>query len=209
METMSIETIISYIILCFLFILILLLLTALVFLMSKIYISGRFAHRVVYGYSPHQANPVPAIDPGTPILTRPDVDLITSRTWENHEGAGDLDDVSENKLRCSICLERVREKDRVKILKGCMHVFHIGCIDEWLLTRSPLCPNCRRDVRSDIWTIHEGTLQNESQVNLQTGAQENQVVNQIHLQVASHQSEQPELLDSQVIDLQADLSLEV
>jgi uncharacterized protein YhhL (DUF1145 family) len=52
----------------------------------------------------------------------------------------EINESEEGQYVCSICLEEVRKRERVREL-GCGHVFHIGCIDEWLVRRSH-CPNC-------------------------------------------------------------------
>jgi len=54
-----------------------------------------------------------------------------------------LSDSEEGLYVCSVCLEEVRTRERVREL-DCGHVFHIGCIDEWLVRRSQ-CPNCNQD----------------------------------------------------------------
>ena len=49
--------------------------------------------------------------------------------------------VYNKKIYCSICLKK-SDSDIVRELK-CNHVFHIGCIDEWLSNHNtcPLCKN--------------------------------------------------------------------
>ncbi|CAI0392870.1 unnamed protein product [Linum tenue] len=44
---------------------------------------------------------------------------------------------------CSICLEEYEVGDCLRVLPNCDHVFHRGCIDLWLSTRSSSCPICR------------------------------------------------------------------
>ena len=62
------------------------------------------------------------------------------REWEGEgEGEGEEDEV------CAICLVRFRMQDDVRVLGICEHVFHLGCIDQWL-TLSATCPYCKRDV---------------------------------------------------------------
>lgn len=43
---------------------------------------------------------------------------------------------------CSVCLSEFNEGDEVGVLPGCAHVFHVLCIDKWLLSHSN-CPLCR------------------------------------------------------------------
>lgn len=48
---------------------------------------------------------------------------------------------------CAVCLEDYVSGDRLRVLP-CLHEFHALCIDEWLTTRQPLCPVCKRDART-------------------------------------------------------------
>ncbi|XP_011088808.1 RING-H2 finger protein ATL57 [Sesamum indicum] len=43
---------------------------------------------------------------------------------------------------CTICLSELRERETVKLIPYCGHVFHPGCIDTWLSTHVT-CPLCR------------------------------------------------------------------
>lgn len=51
----------------------------------------------------------------------------------------------DNEKTCVICLQDFENKDEGRELPGCRHVFHVKCIDEWLV-RQGSCPVCRRDV---------------------------------------------------------------
>uniref|UniRef100_A0ACD5WQN8 Uncharacterized protein n=1 Tax=Avena sativa TaxID=4498 RepID=A0ACD5WQN8_AVESA len=46
---------------------------------------------------------------------------------------------------CAVCLSEFVERERVRLLPGCSHAFHIDCIDTWL-QGSARCPFCRRSV---------------------------------------------------------------
>lgn len=43
---------------------------------------------------------------------------------------------------CAICLEELREGEKVKMVVYCKHVFHPECIDAWLAAHVT-CPICR------------------------------------------------------------------
>lgn len=43
---------------------------------------------------------------------------------------------------CSICIEQVNDKELVKRLPKCGHMYHAGCIDTWL-DKNNICPVCR------------------------------------------------------------------
>ncbi|KAJ1554860.1 hypothetical protein HK096_000806, partial [Nowakowskiella sp. JEL0078] len=55
------------------------------------------------------------------------------------------------KAICSICLEALKTQDLYRKLH-CSHLFHVECIDVWLVKRSRFCPLCRIDV---INGVHE------------------------------------------------------
>ncbi|XP_020110025.1 RING-H2 finger protein ATL74-like [Ananas comosus] len=44
---------------------------------------------------------------------------------------------------CAICLSDFADGERVRVLPGCGHQFHVACVDRWLASRSS-CPTCRR-----------------------------------------------------------------
>ncbi|XAR58836.1 hypothetical protein NMG60_11014400 [Bertholletia excelsa] len=44
---------------------------------------------------------------------------------------------------CAICLGEFVEGEKVRVLPGCRHVFHVKCIDKWLASHSS-CPTCRQ-----------------------------------------------------------------
>ncbi|KAI3470661.1 hypothetical protein Pfo_027324 [Paulownia fortunei] len=43
---------------------------------------------------------------------------------------------------CSICLADYKESDLLRLLPDCGHLFHLKCIDPWLILH-PTCPICR------------------------------------------------------------------
>ncbi|CAN8284674.1 unnamed protein product [Cochlearia groenlandica] len=50
---------------------------------------------------------------------------------------------------CTVCLSLFEEKDRVRMLPNCKHVFHVACVDTWLTTQST-CPICRSEVEPTL-----------------------------------------------------------
>lgn len=49
-----------------------------------------------------------------------------------------------NYKTCSICIDDYEEESEIRQL-NCNHIFHITCIDPWLLKESYKCPLCRDD----------------------------------------------------------------
>jgi Ring finger domain len=43
---------------------------------------------------------------------------------------------------CAVCLCEFLKEDKLRLLPGCGHAFHLNCIDTWLLSNST-CPLCR------------------------------------------------------------------
>ncbi|KAJ0233498.1 RING-H2 finger protein ATL32 [Hirschfeldia incana] len=57
-----------------------------------------------------------------------------SSVKESKIGSGDLE--------CSICLNELEDRETVRLLPVCNHLFHVDCIDAWLYSHST-CPVCR------------------------------------------------------------------
>ncbi|MCL7027262.1 hypothetical protein MKW94_008338, partial [Papaver nudicaule] len=49
-------------------------------------------------------------------------------------------------LDCAICITKFEKQDELRLLPNCSHVFHSGCIDQWILLSNHNCPICRSDV---------------------------------------------------------------
>ncbi|XP_013408486.1 E3 ubiquitin-protein ligase arkadia [Lingula anatina] len=58
----------------------------------------------------------------------------------------DSGDDSNHMEKCTICLSELEEDEDVRRLP-CMHLFHIECVDQWLVTNKR-CPICRVDIEA-------------------------------------------------------------
>lgn len=48
---------------------------------------------------------------------------------------------------CSICLDPLECDDYIRAL-ACGHVFHVACVDAWLISRRAFCPLCKAEYHS-------------------------------------------------------------
>jgi len=65
---------------------------------------------------------------------------------------------SENQT-CPICFEDYKVGDKVITLPRCEHSFHPECVSGWL-TKNPLCPMCRGNVRTGLYDAGSQTQGN-------------------------------------------------
>ncbi|XP_020585722.1 E3 ubiquitin-protein ligase RHA1B-like [Phalaenopsis equestris] len=56
------------------------------------------------------------------------------------EGEGQLRPVADG---CAVCLLEFEEREEVRWLSNCRHVFHRGCLDRWVDHDQRTCPLCR------------------------------------------------------------------
>ncbi|XP_042462395.1 NEP1-interacting protein 2-like isoform X2 [Zingiber officinale] len=59
--------------------------------------------------------------------------------------AKDSVDASGERRSCAVCLQEVEVGDMARRLPICQHMFHLPCIDSWLV-RQASCPLCRTDI---------------------------------------------------------------
>jgi hypothetical protein len=59
----------------------------------------------------------------------------------------DINKLSEDKKRCSICLENFKNGDD-SIILPCIHIFHSECIKKWMKNNG-ICPICKLKINSN------------------------------------------------------------
>ncbi|GJN30521.1 hypothetical protein PR202_gb18834 [Eleusine coracana subsp. coracana] len=52
---------------------------------------------------------------------------------------------ARSSLECAVCLAEFEDRDELRVLPACCHVFHPACIDPWLAA-AVTCPLCRADL---------------------------------------------------------------
>ncbi|CAH9073282.1 unnamed protein product [Cuscuta europaea] len=89
--------------------------------------------------------------PPSPAWSGVDVEVIENLPVFTHglPAAEGLDDDTRMGLggtdECCICLGIFEDKEIIKVMPECMHVFHSHCIGRWLTARST-CPLCRSSI---------------------------------------------------------------
>ncbi|TKY58318.1 NEP1-interacting protein 2 [Spatholobus suberectus] len=78
---------------------------------------------------------------GAKGLSRDSVEKIPKITITSDNNV----DASGEKVSCSVCLQDFQLGETVRSLPHCHHVFHLPCIDKWLIKHGS-CPLCRRDL---------------------------------------------------------------
>ena len=79
---------------------------------------------------------------------------ILSNNNPNMHPMADLDHLTRKRYRellgprrdmCTICQTNIHGNSYIRQLK-CNHIFHVKCIDRWLLTGDARCPNCNCNI---------------------------------------------------------------
>nr|CAB3470607.1 unnamed protein product [Digitaria exilis] len=72
-----------------------------------------------------------------PVETLPTFAYARQQTDGEHGGTASCE--------CAVCLSAVQEGEMVRQLPTCRHVYHIDCIDMWLVAHRT-CPLCRSEL---------------------------------------------------------------
>eukprot|EP00347_Sterkiella_histriomuscorum_P007155 403350055 len=71
-------------------------------------------------------------------LTKQQFDKIPIKIWKNVK--------STDSKTCSICFDEFTKDQKVKVLNGCKHEYHEGCLGKWL-EGEKRCPVCNKEVQ--------------------------------------------------------------
>ncbi|EOA17055.1 hypothetical protein CARUB_v10005290mg [Capsella rubella] len=63
--------------------------------------------------------------------------------------------IGSNDLECAICLNELEDRETVRLLPICNHLFHIDCVDAWLYSHAT-CPVCRSNLTAKSNKSSEG-----------------------------------------------------
>ena len=73
---------------------------------------------------------------------------IIKYSWlKKEELTKEIMEKNKDGYTCSICLENLKIKDDINILK-CGHIFHYKCIENLVDHHIKICPNCRSDIKT-------------------------------------------------------------
>ncbi|XP_071706516.1 NEP1-interacting protein-like 1 [Rutidosis leptorrhynchoides] len=75
---------------------------------------------------------------GLPEYSVEKIPKITVTSDNNFDDSGE-------RVLCSVCLQDFQLGETVRSLPQCHHMFHLPCIDKWLIQHAS-CPLCRRDL---------------------------------------------------------------
>ncbi|KAJ6840380.1 E3 ubiquitin-protein ligase RHA1B-like [Iris pallida] len=96
--------------------------------------------------------PPPTPSPPSPVsslVIKKQLRIVTySRFHSSGEEKDDEEEEEEEESTCSICLCGLEERDVVRELRNCRHVFYKQCIDAWVDTGKVTCPLCRLQLQS-------------------------------------------------------------
>ncbi|KAJ1940563.1 hypothetical protein EC988_006998, partial [Linderina pennispora] len=99
----------------------------------------------------------------TVTLTQADIDAIATNSSAHQDNI--LDRPRYLSAECTICLLPFQTSDVVRALM-CGHMFHVHCIDVWLVQRSARCPLCKLDTRRSVGLDFEPQNSSENHVAL-------------------------------------------
>ncbi|XP_022729082.1 RING-H2 finger protein ATL57-like [Durio zibethinus] len=99
--------------------------------------TDHLSRRRRYRGGPFYAFPFPS-DPHHVSASRKGLDPTTIRSLPVYSYHGN----EKYQIDCAICLSEFEEKEYIKTIPYCKHVFHVECIDTWLASRGS-CPVCR------------------------------------------------------------------
>jgi hypothetical protein len=77
---------------------------------------------------------------------------LSFRRIREYVSEGKMQEVEEEPITCTICLENISETDNNTLV--CNHSFHDICINRWLATNTN-CPICRRFIRNRLPQLPE------------------------------------------------------
>ncbi|KAH7314389.1 hypothetical protein KP509_21G001100 [Ceratopteris richardii] len=96
--------------------------------------------------------------------------------------SGCVDEDSQKRLECSVCLSEFQDGEEGRVLPVCNHVFHSECIDMWFFSHKT-CPLCRKVVEGTAETSPSFAPTNET--HLEVGSEEAESAFEVRVSVHS------------------------
>ncbi|KAL5200380.1 hypothetical protein ABZP36_021583 [Zizania latifolia] len=78
-----------------------------------------------------------------PVETLPAAFAYDGSSDDGPHGGATATEAAGGGRECAVCLGALRDREMVRLLPACMHVYHAECIDRWLLAAHRTCPLCR------------------------------------------------------------------
>ncbi|KAM0850971.1 hypothetical protein ACQ4PT_052721 [Festuca glaucescens] len=98
------------------------------------------------------------------------------------------DDTGGDTSDCAVCLGEFQEEERVRLLPGCLHVFHADCIDTWLQGNAN-CPLCRAAITATTTITSRQLPAADHQLHSQRPAE---VFIQVQVPLTDEEADRPE-----------------
>lgn len=89
------------------------------------------------------------------VGTQSSTNTSTAQLIPSHKYLKGMGLVDED-ATCAVCLSEFEEGEELRTLPGCMHSFHVPCIDMWLYSH-PSCPICRSDATASTPILRRAT----------------------------------------------------
>ncbi|XP_074287540.1 E3 ubiquitin-protein ligase ATL41-like [Silene latifolia] len=96
--------------------------------------STTFSAAFIYSHQVRDVEPTPIKSGLDPIVINSLPSFLINQSDEAHD----------KNEECTICLGMLQNNELARRLPNCNHIFHVECIDTWLMSQST-CPICRSD----------------------------------------------------------------
>ena len=86
------------------------------------------------------------------IHNQPTEDIVCTLDEKDKENLKKIKLENDLEDKCNICMDQMKKEEDIIILP-CNHIFHTGCIEEWLTKYNYKCPICKQEVGKPKYNI--------------------------------------------------------